>query len=90
LNCRSLHYGRDDKGEGGAPIERLVSGLKEKAGPSTALRSGRDDTSTGNLHNLRSRFVVSHISQKNERDMGHPVFVAREDSGSAAAGEDFH
>jgi hypothetical protein len=37
LNCRSLHFGRDDKRKGGAPIERLVSGLQETAGPSTTL-----------------------------------------------------
>ena len=43
-NCRSLHFGRDDKGESGAFREHwLVAG--ETAGPSTALRFGRDDTS---------------------------------------------
>jgi hypothetical protein len=43
----SLRSGRDDKGEGGAFIGRLVSGWKETADPSTPLRSGRDDKGEG-------------------------------------------
>jgi hypothetical protein len=43
-----VRSGRDDKRDGGASIERLVSGWKETAGPFTTLRFGRDDTSVGN------------------------------------------
>jgi hypothetical protein len=46
---QSLHYGRDDKGEGGASIERLVKWMDGTAGPSAPLRSGRDDTSVRKL-----------------------------------------
>jgi hypothetical protein len=39
-----VRFGRDDKGESGAPSEKwLVAG--ETAGPSATLRFGRDDTS---------------------------------------------
>jgi hypothetical protein len=40
-----VRSGRDDKGKGGASIERRVTGLKQTAGPSATLRFGRDDTS---------------------------------------------
>ncbi len=44
LNCRSLSFARDDKREGGC--FHLHSALVERtAGPSTSLRSGRDDNS---------------------------------------------
>jgi hypothetical protein len=39
-----VRFGRDDKGESSASIQILWCGW-QTAGPSTSLRSGRDDTS---------------------------------------------
>jgi hypothetical protein len=56
LNRRSLGFARDDKGDGGVSIE---SGHWDggTAGPSTALRSGRDDTSF--LYGLAAALIGS-------------------------------
>jgi hypothetical protein len=50
LNCRSLGFARDDKGKGDALVG-IGCWLSKTAGPSTALRSGRDDNSVA-----RNRF----------------------------------
>jgi hypothetical protein len=44
LNCRSLGCARDDKGEGGVLNKHWLVD-ERAAGPSTSLRSGRDDKS---------------------------------------------
>ena len=47
-NCRSLGCAREDKGEGDALL-CIARWLKRTAGPSTTLRSGRDDKSVVNI-----------------------------------------
>jgi hypothetical protein len=72
LNCRSLDFARDDKGEGDAPSWHLLVDDGNSRSPSTSLRAG-SPLRCASVGMTKGRPTVApHISLKNERDMGHP------------------